>query len=66
MGTCYLLMLTWALTVLSLQMREFFKDLAEVKQVRWLTDKVSGEFRGCGFVEFYDAESVDKVREKLR
>jgi len=43
------------------KMVAFFKDLAEVKQVRWLTDKVSGEFRGCGFVEFYDAESVDKV-----
>jgi len=43
------------------KMYAFFQDLAEVKQVRWLTDKVSGEFRGCGFVEFYDAESVDKV-----
>jgi len=43
------------------KMVEFFKDVAEIKQVRWLTDKTSGDFRGCGFVEFYDSESVDKA-----
>lgn len=40
--------------------REFAKEAGEVKAIRWLTDKDSGEFRGCGFIEFWDAESVDK------
>lgn len=42
-------------------MAEFFKDCGEIKQIRWLTDKESGDFRGCGFVEFYDGDAVDKV-----
>ena len=43
------------------QMAAFFKEAGEVKQIRWLTDKESGEFRGCGFVEFYDTDGVDKA-----
>jgi len=43
------------------KMHAFFKDVAEIKQVRWLTDKNTGDFRGCGFVEFYDSDSVDKA-----
>ena len=43
------------------QMAAFFKEAGEVKQIRWLTDKKSGEFRGCGFVEFYDTDGVDKA-----
>lgn len=37
------------------------KDCGEsgVKNVRWLTDRETQEFKGCGFVEFYDTESVD-------
>mmetsp|Transcript_2270 Transcript_2270/g.3160 ORF Transcript_2270/g.3160 Transcript_2270/m.3160 type:complete len:335 (-) Transcript_2270:73-1077(-) len=43
------------------QMMAFFKDCGDIKQIRWLTDKESGEFKGCGFVEFYDSETVDKA-----
>ena len=32
----------------------------DVKNIRWLTDRESGEFKGCGFVEFYSTEDVDK------
>jgi len=43
------------------KMAAFFKDAGEVKQIRWLTNKETGEFRGCGFVEFYDTDGVDKA-----
>eukprot|EP00591_Stephanopyxis_turris_P012554 CAMPEP_0195507850 /NCGR_PEP_ID=MMETSP0794_2-20130614/1216_1 /TAXON_ID=515487 /ORGANISM="Stephanopyxis turris, Strain CCMP 815" /LENGTH=413 /DNA_ID=CAMNT_0040634663 /DNA_START=62 /DNA_END=1303 /DNA_ORIENTATION=+ len=32
----------------------------DIKNIRWLTDRESGEFKGCGFVEFYSTEDVDK------
>lgn len=31
-----------------------------VKHIRWLTDRETQEFKGCGFIEFFDTESVDK------
>ena len=43
------------------QMTAFFKDCGEVKAIRWLVNKETGEFRGCGFVEFYDPDGVDKA-----
>eukprot|EP00227_Mantoniella_beaufortii_P012337 CAMPEP_0197597050 /NCGR_PEP_ID=MMETSP1326-20131121/26458_1 /TAXON_ID=1155430 /ORGANISM="Genus nov. species nov., Strain RCC2288" /LENGTH=221 /DNA_ID=CAMNT_0043163661 /DNA_START=39 /DNA_END=704 /DNA_ORIENTATION=- len=41
----------------------FFKDGAdvEVSTVRWLTHKDSGEFRGVGFADFNDDESLLKA-----
>ena len=30
-----------------------------VKQIRWLEFEDTGKFKGCGFVEFHDIESVD-------
>jgi len=42
------------------KMREFAAESGEIKAIRWLTDRDSGDFKGCGFIEFYDAESVDK------
>lgn len=41
------------------KMAEFFAKCGEVKQIRWLTDRESGEFKGCGFVEFTTCEAVD-------
>lgn len=45
-------------------MREFAKDCGDVKNIRWLTDRESGDFKGCGFIEFYDGESVKKFVAK--
>lgn len=39
----------------------FFKKCGEVIKIRWLTRKDSGEFRGCGFVEFDSSETADKA-----
>jgi nucleolin len=41
-------------------MEDFAKECGEVKQIRWLYHKDTNDFKGCGFVEFYDSESVDK------
>ena len=41
--------------------KEFFKDCGEVSKIRWLTDRESGDFKGCGFIEFYDSASTDKA-----
>jgi nucleolin len=46
------------------KMYEFAKDSGEIKAIRWLTDKNSGDFKGCGFVEFYDSDSVDNFVKK--
>lgn len=40
------------------QMKDFFKDCGEVSSIRWLTDKDSGQFKGCGFVEFSDPDAA--------
>mmetsp|Transcript_3814 Transcript_3814/g.10007 ORF Transcript_3814/g.10007 Transcript_3814/m.10007 type:complete len:346 (-) Transcript_3814:287-1324(-) len=40
---------------------KFFANVdAEVKAVRWLHHKDSGDFKGCGFVEFWNAEACEK------
>lgn len=41
-------------------MREFAEGCGEIKAIRWLSNRDTGDFKGCGFVEFYDSESVDK------
>ncbi|KAJ1457573.1 hypothetical protein M885DRAFT_515175 [Pelagophyceae sp. CCMP2097] len=40
---------------------ELFKTCAPdgVREIRWLTKKDTGEFRGCGFVVFHDCEAAD-------
>lgn len=42
-------------------MVDFFKDCGEIVGLRWLTHQSSGEFRGCGFVEFRNTEDADKA-----
>jgi len=41
--------------------KKFFTDggCGEIKAIRWLTDRESGDFKGCGFIEFYEESSVD-------
>jgi len=38
-----------------------FADCGEIKQIRWLHDRETNEFKRCGFVEFYEEESVAKA-----
>mmetsp|Transcript_3090 Transcript_3090/g.11050 ORF Transcript_3090/g.11050 Transcript_3090/m.11050 type:complete len:149 (-) Transcript_3090:65-511(-) len=40
-------------------MRTFFEDCGHVASIRWVTDRESGEFKGCGFVEFEDTAHAD-------
>jgi len=40
---------------------DHFKEIGEIKQIRWLTDRDTGAFKGCGFVEFVDPGSIDQV-----
>jgi len=41
--------------------RDLFKDCGEIKDVRWVSDKATGEFKRCGFVEFFDEEGPTKA-----
>jgi len=40
---------------------ELFAECGEIKQIRWLHDKETNDFKGCGFVEFIDEESTTKA-----
>jgi len=40
---------------------DFFKDCGQMVGLRWLTHRDSGEFRGCGFVEFSAPEEAEKA-----
>ena len=41
---------------------KFFASVdAEIKAVRWLHHKDSGDFKGCGFVEFWDTAACEKA-----
>lgn len=42
-------------------MKFFQKVDAEVKAVRWLHHQDSGDFKGCGFVEFWNTEACEKA-----
>ena len=42
-------------------MTKFFANVdAEVKAIRWLHHQDSGDFKGCGFVEFWKPEACEK------
>lgn len=45
-------------------MHEFAKECGDIKGIRWLTDRDSGDFKGCGFIEFFNSESVKKFVAK--
>ena len=47
------------------QLKEFIGGGEEyVKYIRWLSFEDTGKFKGCGFVEFHDVESVDEFVKK--
>jgi len=41
---------------------DFFKDCGEIIGLRWLTHKDTGEFRGCGYIQFATTEAADKAK----
>jgi len=42
------------------KLAEFFVQCGGLAKVRWLTHKESGDFKGCGYVEFWDTEAASK------
>jgi len=40
---------------------EFFKDCGEIVAVRWVSDRETNQFKGCGFVEFSETSAVEKA-----
>jgi RNA recognition motif-containing protein len=41
---------------------KFFSSVdAEIKAVRWLHHKDSGDFKGCGYVEFWNTDACEKA-----
>jgi nucleolin len=44
------------------KMQEFATEAGcgEISHIRWLTDRDTGDFKGCGFIEFGDTADVDK------
>lgn len=40
------------------------KDCGEVARIKWITDRETGDFKGCGFVDFYDTDAIDKLAAK--
>merc|ERR1712060_414046 len=45
--------------------KEFFKDIGELTDIYWLTDRESGDFKGCGFLTFASIEMADKAVEEM-
>merc|ERR1719273_704607 len=45
--------------------KEFFKEIGEPTDIFWLTDRESGEFKGCGFLTFASPEIADKAVEEM-
>merc|ERR1712087_540999 len=43
------------------KIREFFKDIGPIEDIYWLTNRDTGEFRGCGFLRFDTFEAADKA-----
>ena len=43
--------------------KAFFPD-TEIANIRWLTDRETGDFKGCGFCEFADTSHVDSAVAK--
>jgi len=40
------------------EIRKIFSNVGKIKDIRWLYDKKTNKFKGCGFVEFYDPDST--------
>jgi len=38
-----------------------FAGCGNIKEIRWLNEKATGRFKGCGFVEFFEEEATIKA-----
>jgi nucleolin len=47
------------------KIKEFFSECGEITSIRWLTDKETQQFKGCGFVEFADPDAALDKAAKL-
>jgi nucleolin len=43
---------------------EFFKDCGTITNIRWLTHRDTGNFKGAGYVEFTETHEVDQAVQK--
>jgi nucleolin len=43
---------------------EFFKDCGTITNIRWLTHRDTGNFKGAGYVNFTSSEEVDQAVKK--
>ena len=41
--------------------KKFCSDVGEIKCIRWLEDAKTGEFKGAGFCDFADSDTVDRI-----
>lgn len=57
--TLFLANLAWAIDEAALY--AFFKDCGEVAKVRWLTHMDTGDFKGCGYIEFWETDAAEKA-----
>jgi len=46
------------------KIREFFKHIGEITDIFWLTDRVTGDFKGAGFITFETVEAATKAVEE--
>merc|ERR1711998_226831 len=46
------------------KMRQFASNAGNITNIRWLTDRESGQFKGCGFIDFESTEGVDEFVKK--
>jgi len=47
------------------KMGEFLSECGGIRAIRWLKDRESGDFKGCGFVEFDNPETAIDIAIKL-
>eukprot|EP00954_Amorphochlora_amoebiformis_P029297 1392958-Amorphochlora_amoeboformis.AAC.1 len=45
-------------------MRKFAEDCGNITNIRWLSDRNTGNFKGCGFLDFDSVEGVDNFMKK--
>jgi nucleolin len=57
--TCFLGNLSFQID--DADIHELFKDCGTISGIRWVSDKNTGDFKGCGFVEFEDTAATDKA-----